>query len=196
MGFPSRCGVDCAAIVRGAAGKGTRAGCKHDQLTDRRSRRRNAALPNGGTRPSSDSVAWLHTDFTHVAAYHPATRREIHGDRTRPARHWRFVDPQGRTAIANHVFGCQTAYQDYNRRMASAADGSSRPAPALDVGLLVDNMPMLAWSSHADGSVDFVNQLWREYTGLSTEESHGPGWKAAVHPDDLLGLLQQWETQP
>jgi PAS domain S-box-containing protein len=57
-------------------------------------------------------------------------------------------------------------------------------------------MPMLAWSSHADGSVDFVNQQWREYTGLSTEESHGPGWKAAVHPDDLPGLLQQWETQP
>jgi len=55
---------------------------------------------------------------------------------------------------------------------------------------------MLAWSSHADGSVDFVNQQWREYTGLSTEESHGPGWKAAVHPDDLRGLLQQWETQP
>ena len=80
--------------------------------------------------------------------------------------------------------------------MASATDGSPRPAPALDVRLLVDNMPMLAWSSHADGSVDFVNQQWREYTGLSTEESHGPGLKVAVHPDDLPGLLQQWETQP
>jgi formate hydrogenlyase transcriptional activator len=80
--------------------------------------------------------------------------------------------------------------------MASAADGSRQPAPALDVRLLVDNMPMLAWSSHADGSLDFVNQQWRDYTGLSTEESRGPGWKAAVHPDDLPGLLQQWETQP
>ena len=80
--------------------------------------------------------------------------------------------------------------------MASAADGSRQPAPALDVRLLVDNMPMLAWSSLADGSLDFVNQQWRDYTGLSTEESHGPGWKAAVHPDDLRGLLQQWETQP
>ena len=69
--------------------------------------------------------------------------------------------------------------------MASAADGSRQPAPALDVRLLVDNMPMLAWSSHADGSLDFVNQQWRDYTGLSTEESHGPGWEAAVHPDDI-----------
>jgi len=78
--------------------------------------------------------------------------------------------------------------------MASTADGSPRPAPALDVRLLVDNMPMLAWSSHANGSVDFVNQQWREYTGLSTEESNGPGWKAAVHPDDLPVLMQKWEA--
>ena len=100
------------------------------------------------------------------------------------------------TPVVDRVFGGQTAHPDYNHRMASAADGSPQPAPALDVRLLVDNMPMLAWSSHADGSLDFVNQQWRDYTGLSTEESHGPGWKAAVHPDDLPGLLQQWETQP
>jgi len=102
-----------------------------------------------------------------------------------------FSNPYCRPCV-----GCQTAHQDYNRRMASAADGSLQPAPGLDVRLLVDNMPMLAWSSHADGSLDFVNQQWRDYTGLSTEESHGPGWKAAVHPDDLPGLLQHWETQP
>jgi len=35
-----------------------------------------------------------------------------------------------------------------------------------------------------------------EYTGLSTEESHGPGWKAAVHPMISADCLQQWETQP
>jgi PAS domain-containing protein len=46
--------------------------------------------------------------------------------------------------------------------MASAADGSPQLAPSQDVRLLVDNMPMLAWSSHVNGSVDFVNQQWRE----------------------------------
>src|SRR6266550_5217110 len=62
------------------------------------------------------------------------------------------------TPVVDRVFGGQTAHPDYNHRMASAADGSPQPAPALDVRLLVDNMPMLAWSSHADGSLDFVNQ--------------------------------------
>jgi formate hydrogenlyase transcriptional activator len=78
--------------------------------------------------------------------------------------------------------------------MASAADGSPQPAPALDVRLLVDNMPMLAWSSHADGSVDFANQQWYEYTGLSPQEAHGWGWRTAIHPEDLPRLMEKWRT--
>lgn len=49
--------------------------------------------------------------------------------------------------------------------MASATDGSSRPEQALDVRLAFDAIPALAWSSHSDGSVDFVNQRWHDYTG-------------------------------
>src|ERR1700720_1639302 len=67
------------------------------------------------------------------------------------------------TAIADHVFGCQTAHPDYNRRMASAADGPRQPAPALDVRLIVDRIPAFTWSAHADGFGEFVNQRWREY---------------------------------
>jgi PAS domain S-box-containing protein len=80
--------------------------------------------------------------------------------------------------------------------MASATYASTRPAPTTDVCVVLDNMPVLAWSSPADGSIDFVNQRWREYTGLSAEASRGPGWRTAVHPDDLPGLLRKWEAQP
>src|SRR5215469_5386647 len=78
--------------------------------------------------------------------------------------------------------------------MSSATDGSSRPEQALDVRLVVDTIPALVWSSHADGSVDFVNQRWREYTGLSPEESYGRGWETAIHPDDLTTLAEKWEA--
>jgi len=78
--------------------------------------------------------------------------------------------------------------------MASAADGSPQLAPALEIRLLVDNMPMLAWSSHADGSVDFVNQQWYEYTGMSPQEAHGWGWRTAIHPEDLPRLMEKWRT--
>jgi formate hydrogenlyase transcriptional activator len=78
--------------------------------------------------------------------------------------------------------------------MADATDGCSRPGQALDIRLAVDAIPALAWSSHSDGSVDFVNQRWREYTGLSPEESYGRGWETAIHADDLAILAEKWEA--
>src|SRR5216683_7662853 len=88
----------------------------------------------------------------------------------------------------------KTARPDYNRRMASPTVGSSRPGQALDIRLAVDAIPALAWSSHADGSVEFVNQRWHDYTGLSPEESYGWGWKSAVHAEDLSKLMEKWEA--
>jgi len=80
--------------------------------------------------------------------------------------------------------------------MPSASDGSSPPAPGLDVRLVIDAIPALAWSSHPDGAVEFVNQKWHDYTGLSPEESYGWGWKAAVHSEDLSVMLANWGGSP
>jgi len=78
--------------------------------------------------------------------------------------------------------------------MSSPGDGSSRPVQSLDIRLFVDRIPAFTWSAHADGSVEFVNQRWREYAGLSPEESQGWGWQAAIHPQDLPSLLEKWRT--
>ena len=53
---------------------------------------------------------------------------------------------------------------------------------------IINTIPALAWSIRPDCSVDFVNKRWEEYTGLSSEQSYGEGWKAAIHPEDLPGL--------
>jgi hypothetical protein len=37
-------------------------------------------------------------------------------------------------------------------------------------------------------------QGWYDYTGLSSQEAHGSGWKAAIHPEDLLGLIEKWDA--
>ncbi len=57
---------------------------------------------------------------------------------------------------------------------------------------MIDAIPAIAWSSQPDGSVEFVNRRWRDYTGLSSEESYGWGWKTAVHVEDLAELLNAW----
>src|SRR5277367_2611173 len=67
----------------------------------------------------------------------------------------------------------------------------SLPGQSLDIRLLVDRIPAFTWSTHPDGSVEFVNQRWREYAGLSAEQSQGWGWQAAIHPEDLPSLMEK-----
>ena len=81
--------------------------------------------------------------------------------------------------------GSRKSIPDYNLPM-------SLPGQSLDIRLVVDRIPAFAWSAHADGSVEFVNQRWREYAGLSAEESQGWGWQAAIHPEDLPSLMEKW----
>jgi PAS domain S-box-containing protein len=59
--------------------------------------------------------------------------------------------------------------------------------------LIIDTIPALAWSAGADGSAEFLNQHYLDYTGLSSEQARGWSWMAAVHPEDLDGLTASWQ---
>src|SRR5580704_7319453 len=61
-----------------------------------------------------------------------------------------------------------------------------------DLSLVVDSLPGLIWTALPDGHVNFLNQRWCEYTGLSVAEARGEGWQNAIHPDDLPELLNRW----
>ena len=56
----------------------------------------------------------------------------------------------------------------------------------------INAIPTLAWCNRTDGSNEFLNQRWHDYTGLSSEEANGWGWQVALHPDDLPNLLNVW----
>ena len=58
--------------------------------------------------------------------------------------------------------------------------------------LTIDTIPTLAWCSRPDGSNEFLNQRWLDYTGLSIEAARDWGWKVAIHPEDLSRLLDVW----
>jgi len=62
-----------------------------------------------------------------------------------------------------------------------------------NLAAIIDTIPTLAWCNLPDGSNEFLNKGWHEYTGLSPEESHGWGWQAAFHPEDLPPLMEKWK---
>jgi PAS domain S-box-containing protein len=78
--------------------------------------------------------------------------------------------------------------------MASPRHGFEQTRRAHDVRLVIDAIPALAWSAGADGAADFFNQCWLEYTGLSVAEARERGWTAALHADDLKGLVEYWRS--
>jgi PAS domain S-box-containing protein len=62
------------------------------------------------------------------------------------------------------------------------------------LNLIINTIPELAWSTGSDGSVDFLNQRWLDYTGLTAAQSLGWNWMTALHPDDMGGLTEYWKT--
>ena len=63
-----------------------------------------------------------------------------------------------------------------------------------ELQLLVDNIPVLAARYRPDGTMDFRNKAWRDYTGLSQPNLEGPRWGSALHPDDLALVEREWRS--
>jgi len=59
---------------------------------------------------------------------------------------------------------------------------------------VIDTIPAHAWSARPDGSVDFINQRFLEFTGRSMEDILGWGWDSLVHPDDLTRYAGEWQA--
>jgi PAS domain S-box-containing protein len=57
---------------------------------------------------------------------------------------------------------------------------------------VADNVPQVIWTNTGDGKADYFNRRWYEYSGLSYEDSAGPGWQAIVHPEDAPASVDRW----
>jgi len=78
--------------------------------------------------------------------------------------------------------------QDLQRALQESRDSEAR------LRKIIDTIPTLAWCNLTDGSNDFVNGRWSDYTGLSQEEVKQVGCKVAIHPEDLPKWLDQWRS--
>jgi PAS domain S-box-containing protein len=68
---------------------------------------------------------------------------------------------------------------------------------------IIDTIPTQAWRLRPDGTVDYLNQRWHDYTGISREEAYASGpsggpptatdvVQVIVHPDDAPGARAKW----
>lgn len=59
-----------------------------------------------------------------------------------------------------------------------------------------DAMQNLVWVAKADGTIEYLNRPWIEYTGVASEDIHGWIWTLTdiIHPNDLPSLVHTWSA--
>src|SRR5262245_65069845 len=82
---------------------------------------------------------------------------------------------------------CNTSLAQVTRKM----EAPRLARPPLELRAFIDGVPALAWSALPDGSPEFVNQRFPDYSGLPPAEALAQ-WKSALHPDDAEAFERWW----
>jgi two-component system, chemotaxis family, CheB/CheR fusion protein len=59
---------------------------------------------------------------------------------------------------------------------------------------LAEAMPLIVWTSYPNGEINFVNEQFISYTGLSLEKISEAGWENIIHPDDVPLWNSTWKN--
>ena len=70
-------------------------------------------------------------------------------------------------------------------------DSVSLAHPPLEPRAFIDGAPALVWSARPDGSPEFVNQRFTDYSGLSPDQVCAR-WKSSLHRDDAERFETWW----
>jgi PAS domain S-box-containing protein len=96
--------------------------------------------------------------------------------------------PEDRYAEATELATAVQQWQESERRQAEEALRASEE----QYHTLADLIPGIVWTARPNGWIDYANQFWFKFTGLTMAETEGSGWAAVVHPDDLPEVLHSW----
>ncbi len=93
------------------------------------------------------------------------------------------------TDAAGNVSGAVTSLSDMTHQtLAELALVESEHR----LRFLADAMPQIVWTARPDGALDYYNQRWYEYTGLTFEQTQGWGWQPVLHPNDVGPCTERW----
>src|SRR6266481_9565942 len=94
----------------------------------------------------------------------------------------------------------KTAHEDHDE-LKRALDDVRRSEDRLRT--IIDTIPALVWCFRPDGTINYFNQRWHEYTGISRDEAYGVGdvestakvFRTILHPDDGPRVLAKWQQE-
>src|SRR6266404_5175729 len=76
-------------------------------------------------------------------------------------------------------------------KMTSETHGARRSTEPLDLRDLIETIPALVLCALADGSAEFANRAWQDYSGRPLQELTGSGWQSTIHPGDIAKFFHE-----
>jgi PAS domain S-box-containing protein len=110
----------------------------------------------------------------------------IHFTRERKELELRVAERTAELTRANEDLKLEIAERKQAEEAVKKVEGRLR--------LVLDTTPALIHSARPDGYLDYFNQRWLNYVGLSLEDLQGWGWTTVIHPEDLEGIAEKWRT--
>ncbi len=97
--------------------------------------------------------------------------------------------PRSRPSVQPTSIRARDSREEAAPFAGTPGDPEERNLPLRSV---IDAIPGLVWSAFPNGEVEFCNQRWLDYTGMSFNDVKGWGWAAAFHPLDVMDVRKGW----
>jgi PAS domain S-box-containing protein len=105
-----------------------------------------------------------------------------------------FEGHRARLVLASDVTERHRAEQQRDRLLArERASRAEAEASERRYRMLARAIPQIVWAARPDGSADYFNPRWVEYTGLTKDRSLGQGWLETLHPEDGRRWGERWQ---
>ncbi len=59
---------------------------------------------------------------------------------------------------------------------------------------LADAMPQIVWTARGDGTRDYYNERWYQFSGFSPDMPGDASWLHILHPDDIERSVESWKS--
>lgn len=80
-------------------------------------------------------------------------------------------------------------------QQASPSENTSLPSASTDDQLrfLAESMPQMIFTSLPDGTTEYLNKQWAEFSGISIDGLKAGEREALIHPDDAKESMRKWK---
>ena len=69
---------------------------------------------------------------------------------------------------------------------------NARKATEANLRTVLESLYQISWTSLPDGTINYFNRQFYDFTGLTRQEAFGEGWPAFVHPTQAGDISREW----